>query len=141
ALVLTACSKEDEKMIDDDKDGNAGAILLVTEMKINGKTSVRYEFDAKNRLTVLRSYNNEGMHSSTATYTYDNQDRLSVITNAYPDGSTITKVEYTYAEGDKPISAVTTSYSGSVVQSDITYDYTDNKMTETISMPPPVPDA
>ena len=139
AATLTSCAKNDNPGIDNDGD-TPGTLLLATEAKLDGETLARYEYNAQNQLIAGHAYLN-GQHSSTAEYSYDDRGRLSVITNSLADGSSISTIEHTYAgNDDKPVSAVTTSYVGEVVQWDITYSYSGNQMTETIIQPAPAPE-
>ncbi|WP_262249764.1 hypothetical protein [Parapedobacter soli] len=139
AATLTSCAKNDTPEIDNGED-TPSTLLLITEAKLNGETLTRYEYNAQNQLIVVHTYL-DGKHTSTAEYTYDDRGRLLVVTNTLVDGSAISTVEYVYAgNDDKPVSAVTTTHVGEVVQWDIIYSYSDNRLTETIIQPAPAPE-
>ena len=149
AVSLTSCAKDDNTGIDDNGNdtspgntgGTPGAVLLVTESRMNGELLSRLEYNNDNQLMAIHAYTN-GTQIGTTEHIYDNRGRIAKVVTSATGHDILTSEEYTYnGDSDKPVSAISTAnMQGQQVTSETSYHYSENQMTETIVSSLPIPE-
>lgn len=149
AVALTSCAKDDNTGIDDngnstgpgDSGSTPGAVLLVTETRLNGELTSRMEYNNNNQLTTIIGYIN-GVHASTSEHVYDNLGRIAKVVTDVTGQNILTSEEYTYeGNSEKPVSAASVvSYPDMTVTSDTYFTYAENQMTEIVISSLPIPE-
>ncbi|TDQ82838.1 hypothetical protein [Sphingobacterium yanglingense] len=132
AVALVSCSKDDDCDPEDENSPcyagvGSGDRLLLTEEKTNGKTEMRFEYNAKNQVVVRHIYGIDGT-VVTENFTY-NGNKMIKIERKSGGQSTMTE-EYTYGSGDKPTSGVLKNGKNETIAT-MTYNYSGRNVTET----------